>query len=559
MTSRPKAWRWAIGWSIAVLALSCAPYFVAILTTPEGWHFAGFLVNPLDGHSYLAKMQQGEAGKWLFHLTYTPEPHAGSFIFTFYLALGHLAALTGLPKILIFHLARLLAGFGLLLTVFRFISRITPHLAEQRLAFVLVFSASGLGWLGVIFDAFPIDLWVPEAFVPYSLYANPHFPLAMMLMLLIFEQMLLNPKSKIQNLKSGLAALTLALILPFALLTVWAVLAVFLGWRYVITRRLPWVQIWPTLSAGLFSAPVIGYQYWVSTTNPILAGWGAQNVTAAPTLLDFGLGYGLVGLLALLGIGLVVKKTITSQDTPLDLDRSPKYNTFQISPPDPPKGGEMSKIPPSGGLGRPNEWLIVIWGVITVALVYFPFDLQRRLITGLHVPLCILAAIGLSRWLAHSSLKANYQQLIRMMVVTLGVLGTLIVWSLPLIGTLQPPEESVTSALFFIRDEEMAAFEWLQANTQANDVILASPRVGLFVPGQTGARAFYGHPFETIEAKDRESQSEAFYRGDIKTVSPPVQYIIYGPSEQALGQPEVLGEYPIVFSAGELMIFRVTE
>ena len=34
------------------------------------------------------------------------------------------------------------------------------------------------------------DLWVPEAFVHYSLVANPHFPLAMALMLIIFGQVL---------------------------------------------------------------------------------------------------------------------------------------------------------------------------------------------------------------------------------------------------------------------------------------------------------------------------------------------------------------------------------
>ncbi len=134
-----KEWQWAITWSIIILSLSCLPYLVTMWTTPKGWQFAGILVNPLDGHSYMAKMQQGIAGNWQFHLTYTSEPHNGAFIFTFYLALGHLTALTGLPKIIIFHLARLLAGFGLLLTAFRFITRLTPHPTERRLAFIFIF------------------------------------------------------------------------------------------------------------------------------------------------------------------------------------------------------------------------------------------------------------------------------------------------------------------------------------------------------------------------------------------------------------------------------------
>ena len=118
------------------------------MLTPDGWDFAGILVNPLDGHSYLAKMRQGYQGHWRFHLTYTPEPHEGAFIFTFYLALGRLAALTRLTLILVFHLARLAAGFFLLQTAIQFIAEMTPKAKEQRLAFGLMISASGLGWFG---------------------------------------------------------------------------------------------------------------------------------------------------------------------------------------------------------------------------------------------------------------------------------------------------------------------------------------------------------------------------------------------------------------------------
>ncbi len=554
--STSEMWRWAIGWSLVILVLSCVSYTVAALAEPDGWQFAGIMVNPLDGHSYMAKMQQGVQGKWLFHLTYTPEPHNGAFIFTFYLALGHLAALTDLSKILVFHLARLLAGFGLLLMAFRFITRVTPQPSEQRLAFIFTFSAAGLGWLGVAFGAFPIDLWVPEAFVPYSLYANPHFPLAMMLMLIIFEQILQVsnssslPSASLPNsyafIWSGLAAFALAMILPFALLTVWAILVVFLGWCYVITRRLPWTQIWLTLGVAIFSAPVIFYQYWVSTTNPILAGWGAQNVTAAPKFLDFWLGYGVVGLLVIVGIAGIIRG-YKIDDNWDDANRPTDTGGTNDLP---------SDLPRSRATG---EWLVVIWAITTVVLVYFPFDLQRRLITGLHLPFCILAGLGLNRWLAHSPIKLKARRLITMVAIAMGALGTLVVWGLPLIGTLQPPVEASTTALFFMRDEEIAAFEWLQAHVEPDQVILASPRVGMFVPGQTGARAFYGHPFETIDAKNKKAQVEAFYRGEIETVSPAANFIIYGPSEQSLGRPEVLTQYPVVFSTAEVTVYEVPE
>lgn len=526
-----QEWRWAVSWSVVVVLLSCAPYLIAALTAPEGWQFAGILVNPYDGNSYLAKIRQGMEGNWLFHLTYTPEPHQGAFVFTFYLALGHLGGWLGLSPLWMFHLARVSAGLGLLLAAFRFVAGVTPHYQERRLAFSLILSASGLGWLGVVFGAFPIDLWIPEAFVPYSLYTNPHFPLAMALMLVIFQPIVqqgsghgekttnsscLPPPSSFTII--ALAAIALAMTLPFALLTVWAVLAVFIAWLYIARRRLPWPQIWLTLVVGLASAPFIGYDYWVSRTNPVLAGWTAQNITTAPPPGDLLLGYGLLSLAAAGGMGWVAR--------------------------------QRPATPESG------EWFVLWWAVTTLVLLYLPFDLQRRLITGLHLPLCILAAIGLQRGLAHIGFKLNQRHAIITIVVTVGALGTLFVWGLPLLAARQSPDTSETTALLFIRPQEAAAFAWLRENATPAHVVLASPRLGMFIPAQTGRRAFYGHPFETIEAKPKKAMVEAFYRGDIQVLAPAVDFIIYGPSERQLGQPKNLSGWPVVFSTDNLVIYK---
>lgn len=534
-------WRWAIGWSIVILLLSCLPYLIAAQMAPAGWQFAGFLVNPYDGHSYLAKMRQGFEGNWLFHLTYTAEPHDGVFIFTFYLALGHLAALIGLPLIWLFHLVRLAGGFFLLVVAFRFVGFVTPQLNERRLAFVFILTASGFGWLGIILGAFPIDLWVPEAFVPYSLYTNPHFPLGQALMLIIFQLVVWPKPAKNQTqptnqppfgrnqsspplphwpalILPSLTALALALILPFGLLTVWVVLLVFLAWLYLTRRRLPWPQIWPTLGVVLAPAPIIAYDTWISISQPIIAGWSAQNVTPAPALLDMMLGYGLVGLLAIGGAWLVVR-------TP-------------------------SK--PDANLG---EWLVLWWAITGIVLVYLPLDLQRRLINGLHLPLCILAGLGLRRWLDRSSLKIEQRRLISTSVIAVGAFGTLIVWSFPLLGFLSPPDRSATTALFFLRQEEIVVLKWLHENGSAEDIVLASPRLGLFAPGQTGARSYYGHPFETIDAEQKRANVEAFYRGELEQLPAGVDWVIYGPSEQALGQPEGLSNLRIAFATDNISIY----
>lgn len=504
-------WGWAIALSIGILFLSCLPYFGAGQLAPTGWQFGGLLVNPQDGYTYLAKMRQGADGSWLFHMTYTAEPHPGVFIFVFYLGLGHVAALTGLPLIWLFHLARLLAGFGLLMAAFRFIRRLTD---QWQIAFILLVSSSGLGWLGAILGFFPIDLWVPEAFVPYSLYANPHFPLGMALMLVIAYEVAWPDRYPASLGWIGVAGLALALTLPFGLIMVEIVLAGYILWLYGLRRSLPRPQIWLTLTVGLVSAPVIFYDYWITQTQPIIVDWSAQNVTPAPALINVGLGYGLVGLFALVGGWLVLKEFWSNGDKEF-----------------------------------PQLGLVLIWAVITPLLVYLPLlDLQRRFIIGWQIPLAILAAIGLERGLPGRS----WRRPAIVGVVALGAMGTLFVWGMPLLGIwLEPPSESETTALFFVRNEEKAALSQLDQQAAPDAVILAPPRLGLFVPAYTGSRVFYGHPFETVEAEAKRKIVEAFYRGEAD-IPPPVDFVI-----SDSGKQDQLADYPIIFSEDNLLIYQV--
>jgi len=59
------------------LVASLLPYLVAARSGGEELVFGGFLLNPIDGNSYLAKMQQGYAGTWRFTLPYTAQKSAG--------------------------------------------------------------------------------------------------------------------------------------------------------------------------------------------------------------------------------------------------------------------------------------------------------------------------------------------------------------------------------------------------------------------------------------------------------------------------------------------------
>jgi len=521
-------WRWALGWALVILAASCLPYLVAWATTPPGYQFGGILVNPLDGNSYLAKMRQGWLGSWQFRLSYTPEPHSGAFIFLFYLALGHVARFSGLPLIAVFHAARLLAGLALLLALYSFICRLTADRRERRLAYVLTGASAGLGALGVLLGTFPIDLWVPEAFAFFSLLANPHFPLGLALMLMLFGGVLWPAPGVRGWLVPGLAGLALAVVQPFALVPVYATVALWnilriaccvVRKRWAELRASSGVTVGSTASVFLFSAPVLVYDYRVYTANPALAAWAAQNVTPAPTLTDLVLGLGVVGLLAVVGAAVVIHR----RDGP--------------------------------GLA------LLAWGGVTLLLVNLPFALQRRAITGVEVPLALLAALGLARWLM-PRLPGLWARRAAGLSLGLGLSGNVFLLLVLALGAVGQQRPSELPGLLYLSRDEAAGMQWLLSHGP-DQVVLAAPRTGMLLPGYAGVRVFYGHPFETIDAPLKQLQAEAFLRGQLSAGEWRdvrqrfgVSYVFLGPAERQLGADRLGAEFEPVFQQGEVTIYR---
>jgi len=127
-------WRWVIVWIVVALIVTSVPYVIGWSRSTPDKVFGGFVIAIEDGYSYLAKMNEGAHGAWLFHLVYTSEPHAGTLIYIHYLLLGKIAALVGLPLIAVYHLARLIFDALLLLITYRFIAMFSGSRAVRRIA-----------------------------------------------------------------------------------------------------------------------------------------------------------------------------------------------------------------------------------------------------------------------------------------------------------------------------------------------------------------------------------------------------------------------------------------
>ncbi len=465
--------RWALLWTIVVVGLTCLPYLVAWRLAPDGAQYTGLLVNHFDGESYYAKMQQGARGDWLFHLAFTPEPHEGALVYTFYLALGHLSSILGLPLPLTYHLARIAAGIFMLLVAYRFITRCFDQARTRRAAFLLLAFSAGLGWLLAPLGIITADLWVAEGFTFLSILVNPHFPLAIGLMLLILLEVLgagdsPPPAAVWPAIRSALFGLALAVVQPFPVPIVLTVLAVYLATLAVQHHRLPWRQILLAGTAALAAAPVMIYDLYVYRTNPALAAWSAQNLTASLPPWNYALGYGLVLILAIAGIPSAFRRR------------------------------------------RPVDLLLLSWVGSAVVLLYLPFALQRRFITGLHVPLVLLAAMGLEQ-VVWPRVEARRRALVTGLIVGLSALTIVFVPLVAVAGMAQGRSPLVMSS------GEAAAWSWLQANTSWTDTVLAPVDSGEFIPAWAGNRVVYGHPFETIDAEAKKAEVARFYGHETTT------------------------------------------
>ncbi|GAB4398225.1 MAG: hypothetical protein OHK0052_21150 [Anaerolineales bacterium] len=485
------------------LLLISLPYLYAWQAAGDDYVFTGALLNPLDTATYHAKLYQGWRGDWLFTLPFTADPGSGTPILLFYLALGHLARLTHLPLMLVFHLARLLAAIVLYFSLKNFIAAALPQEHRQN-ALLLALFGSGLGWLVAFLGAQTADLWVAEAYPFLSAYINPHFPLSLALLLY-----LLNPTTRRNILLNLMLTLLLTILSPFGGLLALGICGAGAVWVIWSTRRLPALSDLASLFALAVGAlPLSLYYLWLTRVHPQLAAWNAQNLTPAPPLWDTLLAFAPPLLLIPLSLPYL---------------RAPAENSQQTE----------------------TRRLILIWLLIALVLLYAPIGLQRRFLMGVYVPLAILAAPGIC------ALQKRWQHSLFWSVATLT--NALLLLIAIFAALTHPPQ------LYLTRDEA-AALHWIDQNTPAHALFLASPEMGSFIPGYTGRRVFYGHPFETIHAQQMQTLVENFFRATSQPEDAPLleqtDYIFIGPRENALGGLPISRELPIAYQNDTVTIYQ---
>lgn len=517
-------WRWVAIVAAILILVTSIPYIAGFLPKASGNVFIGAVFDEEDYFSHLAAMWQGYRGAWTFQLLATPEPHEGvHLIYLFYLGLGHISRLLGMTPQAIYHIGRAVFGYLALIVTYRFIALFLKP-AQRKTAFLLVGTASGLGWLTQIIapaqppTLTPIDFWMIGAYYFFSILIFPHFSISIIMLLTGFIALLRHDSPTKSDVVLAFAAgLVLSLVHPFLLLLFDGVPALYFGLRAWQARRWPIREGLILFFIGLSQLPIVLYVFWILNTRSPFVAWQAQNLTLSPPIHYYVMGYGLLLLLAAIGLRYYFQHA--------------RHAAF-----------------------------IPIWIGVAAIASYLPWSMQRRFLTGFQVTIAILAACGLSQLtnrFGRTPLRAWWLKV--SFVLFAAISNIYLIAGYTTVALLELPA-------YYHAPDEFAALTWLQTHTPWDQTVLAAYDTSARIFGQIGHRIVAGHWTETANVESKTREVAAFF--DAATTADKrqatlarwcVRYVVVGPEERTLGDFDAASS-PLLeeaFTNEDVTIYRV--
>jgi len=339
----------------------------------------------------------------------------------------------------------------------RLLRRFELSSGARRLAMGFALFSSGFGAWGARPFAGPaakppIDTWFVDSNTLWSLAWNPLFPFSLSLLVLVV--LLLNEgygsREPRPFLWAGVTTSALALIHPYD-----AGVPCFIALAAALYGS---AKLRSLGAFALGAAPGVVYPLWLSMRDPLLARHSSMGWMSTPGLLDVWWGFGLPGLLSLAGLWAIFRR------------------------------------------GRAAEsWPLLMWMLGSLDLAYFPVWFQRKLLGGLHLPVCLLAGIGADSILpAPASGLASWGlgfALVAFSGATHAVNYRSAMRQLSDPGLVQ----------YYVPRELAALMDDLRAQKRPDEIVLASIPISELIPGWSGNTVVYGHWAQTVDQAERDA------------------------------------------------------
>ncbi len=515
---------WAAAASACILILGSIPTWAGRLSQTSDLHFRGVYFDPQDYAVDISMMRSGMLGEWAYQFRFTAEPPHPAYVRMFYVALGHISAWLGLAPETAYESTRWLFGFAALLLLYALFRKIFSERFWARVGFLLAALGSGLGWLQLIFhwvpgSITPIDFWLIDVYIFFSLSLFPHFAFAlggMCLALILWLDYLETSRSR-NIIWIAVTAILVQFTNPIAFAVVDAGFAGATLFAWWSNRRIRWADAGALMIVALVQIPLFLYNLIILTKDPLWSQYTAQNQTLSPPLVYYV--WGLALFLPFAAAGIVT--------------------AFQ------------RKKAAWGGAA--------FWVLAAFPLAYAPFPIQRRFLLGITIPLAILATAGLMNLFEAASARSpglkRWRPPLILLFISFASISSLAL-SLGRARFMQ-----THPADFFYPAGIDDAAQWLESHAHPNDVALASEQTAQVIAQKTDLRVYFGHEMETLNFAAKQNIVTAFYEGkepDDWIQSTPIRWVVYGPLEQRINpQFTAAPNLKLAYHNQDIRIFEV--
>lgn len=517
-----KDFLWIFIASVLILLWGSIPTWAGYEAETPELHFRGIYYDGQDYAVHIATMNAGSQGAWAYKFRFTTESHKPAYLRMFYIVLGHFSKWFGLAPESTFQFARWILGLVALFALYRLMQQIFPDLFWARTAFLLAALGSGLGWLQVIFnwkstEITPIDFWLIDDYVFFSLSVFPHFAFVTAAMCIALNLWLdfLKTRRWLNILWIGLTAILVQFVNPIAFATVDISLfgaSILSWWTKKKIHREDIVALSMIASSQL---PLLIYNFIVLNNDPLWSQFTAQNQTLSPPPDYYLWGFALFWPFVLFGITVAFRTK-------------------------------------SDGLGAAGFWVLSAF-----LLAYAPVYIQRRFLQNITIPLSILATAGLIQFFEMGAIRISAIRHWRMSLVVLFVfLASLSSLQLSLGRTLYL--QTYPEDLFYPASLNHAV-DWFRQNAKYNDFVLASEATSQILVQKADLRAYLGHEMETLNYKTKKMNVEAYFQGELpELASRPIEWVVYGPFERKLNPNfQTTNNLEIAYNIQDVQIYRV--
>ena len=453
--------------AVAAVALVFAPYVWGHFHEPPGMVFMGFADHPYDQNVYLSYIQQASEGKFFIRRDHTLEPQRPLFFNPFTWVMGQAVRLFGVTPLQTYYAAIALYAFLLFWVIYWFTGLFIADRRARVFAFALCAFSSGLCWLIPYrqwlvlasrspiesHNLIPIDYWIAETITFETILSVPQKAATALLMLLAFGCFLKASAGRTftRGVCGGLAVFALSLVHPVDVVPVAVVIAACAAVALIRFRDTAPRAAAAGALIALTALPAFLYMVYLFRTEPVFIEWSKEKFIS-PHPLSYVIGYGLVLFLAVPEIVWIVRR------------------------------------------GRFPDWLLAVWAVAVAALLYAPVSYQRRLSTGVHVALCVLAA----RFVFRSVLPAlrRYYAAGWSPRVEAAALAAIVIATAPsnFVNVALCIREMRTNPLeFYLPQGDVEAMRWMRERHNEDAAVLSTYKSGLYLQAYTGNRNYVGH------------------------------------------------------------------